>query len=153
MPLLLDQCVFVLVNLCASTWAFHIPTPCLLQHRTRPEGLVTADPSNFATRPGYFRCYCSVNESRLCSTATAYLCCMSQTEMCHNGRTTSRRTATPWSPRQVKTQLRPLRADSTSFLTGTNHGWGRMVHCATQNARPRKARDTTFASFMCKSPG
>lgn len=102
-PLPLDQCVFVLVNLYVSIWAFHIPTPCLLQHRPRPEGLVTARPSNFATRPGYFGCYCSMTESRLCTTASAYLCCVSQTEVCHNGRTTSRRTATPWSRRQVKT--------------------------------------------------
>ncbi len=115
-PLLLDQCVFVLVNLCASTWAFHIPTPCLLQHRTRPEGLVTADPSNFVTRPGYFGCYCSMNESRLCTTATAYLCCVSQTEVCHNGRTTSRRTATPWLQRQVKTSAQTTACRQHRFL-------------------------------------
>ena len=102
-PLILDQCVFVLVNLCALTWVFHIPTPCLLQHRTRPEGLVTANPSNSVTRPGYFGCYCSLNESRVCTPATACLCCVSQTDVRHNGRTASRRTATAWLQRQVKT--------------------------------------------------
>ncbi len=149
-PLLLDQCVFVLVNLCASTWAFHIPTPCLLQHRTRPGGLVTANPSNFVTRPGYFGCYCSLNESRLCTTATACLCRVSQTEVCHSGRTTSCRTATPWSQRQVKTSAQTT---ACSFLTNANCGWGRMVHCATQNAMPRKARGTTLATFNVQWPG
>lgn len=128
-PLLLDQCVFVLVNLCASTWAFHIPTPCLLQHRTRPGGLVTANPSNFVTRPGYFGCYCPLNESRLCTTATACLCRVSQTEVCHNGRTTSRRTATPWSQRQVKTSAQTT---ACSFITNANCGWGRMVQLRMQ---------------------
>ena len=127
------------------------PMPATAPYQTRRPS--HCHPSNFVTRPGYFGCYCSLKVSRVCTTATAYLCRVSQTKVCHNGRTTSRRTATPLSQRQVKTSAQTTAAESTGVVTNANHGWGRTVHCATHNAMPRKARDTTFAICNVQSPG
>jgi len=123
-PLLLDQCVFVLVNLCASIWAFHIPTPCLLPHRTRPARPSYCQPQQLR-HPSWLPWLLLLDERVTVVPPRLTTCAV-----CH------RQKCAIMAERPVA--VRPLRGHSgesnissdhyvqtaQGFSTNANHGWG-----------------------------